>query len=232
MTPTQFTDIGGFGGNDSRAIAVNESGQIVGSSNFPGNGPGHAFRYSNGAMQDLGTLGGTSSSASDINASGQIVDSRTGVPLSLLNPVLGLQSGVFLTKQLTATATTSWDRDRVTNYIYHQDNAVLAQSTPGSGVSQETTGTTLTWSHDLNPLTTTNVSLGYARINLGNPTTVNSATSPNSNENLLTVGISVTYLLGPSLTSWASYSFLDRSSPQPLLRAAANVITVGVRKDF
>src|SRR5438874_5146910 len=169
---------------------------------------------------------------SDINASGQIVDRRTGVPLSLLNPVLGLQSGVFLTKQLTATATTSWDRDRVTNYIYHQDNAVLAQSTPGSGVSQETTGTTLTWSHDLNPLTATNVSLGYARINLGNPTTVNSGTSTNSNENLLTVGMSVTYLLGPSLTSWASYSFLDRSSPQPLLRAAANVITVGVRKDF
>ena len=169
---------------------------------------------------------------SDINASGQIVDSRTGVPLSLLNPVLGLQSGVFLTKQLTATATTSWDRDRVTNYIYHQDNAVLAQSTPGSGVSQETTGTTLTWSHDLNPLTATNVSLGYARINLGSPTNINLGASTNANETLITAGVSVTYLLGPSLTSWASYSFLDRSSPQPLLRAAANVITVGVRKDF
>ena len=169
---------------------------------------------------------------SDINASGQIVDSRTGVPLSLLNPVLGLQAGVFLTKQLTATATTSWERDRVTNYIYHQDNAVLAQSTPGSGVSQETTGATLTWSHDLNPLTTTNVSLGYARINLGSPTNINLGASTNANETLITAGVSVTYLLGPSLTSWASYSFLDRSSPQPLLRAAANVITVGVRKDF
>src|SRR5690242_15623505 len=52
------------------------------------------------------------------------------VPLSLLNPVLGLQADVFLTKQLTATATTSWERDRVTNYIYHQDNAVLAQKHP------------------------------------------------------------------------------------------------------
>jgi uncharacterized protein (PEP-CTERM system associated) len=169
---------------------------------------------------------------SDINASGQIVDSRTGVPLSLLNPVLGLQAGVFLTKQLTATATTSWERDRVTNYIYHQDNAVLAQSTPGSGVSQETTGTTLTWSHDVNPLTTTNVSLGYARINLGSPTNINLGASTNANETLITAGVSVSYLLGPSLTSWASYSYLDRSSPQPLLRAAANVITVGVRKDF
>jgi probable HAF family extracellular repeat protein len=71
----QFTDIGGFGGNFSIAVAINESGQIVGSSNFPGNGAGHAFRYSNGSMQDLGTLGGTSSSASDINASGQVVGS-------------------------------------------------------------------------------------------------------------------------------------------------------------
>jgi probable HAF family extracellular repeat protein len=73
----QFTDIGGFVGNFSIAVAINESGQIVGSSNLPGNGAGHAFRYSNGSMQDLGTLGGTSSSAADINAPGQVVGSSS-----------------------------------------------------------------------------------------------------------------------------------------------------------
>jgi probable HAF family extracellular repeat protein len=72
----KFTDIGSLGGWTT-AAAINESGQIVGSSNLPGNGPYHAFRYSNGSMQDLGTLGGTYSSASDINASGQVVGSAS-----------------------------------------------------------------------------------------------------------------------------------------------------------
>jgi uncharacterized protein (PEP-CTERM system associated) len=169
---------------------------------------------------------------SDVNGFGQIVDSRTGVPLSLLNPVLGVQAGVFRTKQLTGTVTAYWERDRVSTYIYHTDNAVLAESTPGSGVSQETTGATLTWAHDLNPLTTANVSAGFARINLGAPTSVNLSPSRSANENLITAAISITYRLGPSLTSSASYSFLDRSSPHPLLQAAANVFRVGVRKDF
>src|SRR5262249_173706 len=152
--------------------------------------------------------------------------------LLLLNPVLGLQTGVFLTKQLTATLTTSWERDRLAAVVYHLDQAIVAQSTPGSGVSQVTTGTNLTWSHDLNPLTTANVGVGYARINFGPPTSSNSGAPTSANENLITASVSVTYLLGPSLSSWASYSFLDRSSPQPLLQARANVITVGLRKDF
>jgi probable HAF family extracellular repeat protein len=71
----KFTDIGGLGGDGSSAGAINESGQIVGSSSLPVNGATHAFRYSNGSMQDLGTLGGNSSGASDINASRQVVGS-------------------------------------------------------------------------------------------------------------------------------------------------------------
>jgi uncharacterized protein (PEP-CTERM system associated) len=163
-------------------------------------------------------------SISDVNQFGQTIDSRTGIPLLLSNPVLGLQSGVFNSKQLTATATTAWERDQVTALIYHYENAVVGQSTPGSGVSQDTTGANLTWSRDLNPLTTANLGIGYARINLGAPT--------NISEGLLNAGFSVTYLLSSSLTGWASYSFLDRSSPQPQFRVASNVITVGLRKDF
>ena len=50
------------------AFGINDSGQIVGSSQ------GHAFRYSDGVMQDLGTLpGGTGSDGHAINAGGQVV---------------------------------------------------------------------------------------------------------------------------------------------------------------
>ena len=161
---------------------------------------------------------------STVNSLGQTIDSRTGLPILLTNPVLGLQAGVFDTTQLTATATTTWERDQLNALIYHFDSSVVGQTTPGSGVSQTTTGANLTWSHELTPLTSANLGVGYAHNDLGSPT--------NATEDLVNAGVSLTYLLSPSLTGWASYAFLDRTSPQPQFRLESNVITIGLRKNF
>lgn len=69
-----------FVGPGTYASAINNSGQVVGSSEiapFPA-APVHAFRTApespiNPATDDLGTLGGSSSSATHINAFGQVV---------------------------------------------------------------------------------------------------------------------------------------------------------------
>src|SRR5262249_10346246 len=72
-----FTDLGTLGGGDSRPFAVNDSGQVVGSSTLS---PGvvHAFLYSNGVMIDLNalidpSLNVTLSAAYAINNAGQIL---------------------------------------------------------------------------------------------------------------------------------------------------------------
>jgi probable HAF family extracellular repeat protein len=84
-----ITDLGTFGGSQSSANAINNTGQIVGSADLGGtNTPhiSHAFLYSGGVMNDLGVLGVYSngtvvvsvSVAFGINNNGQIVgDSRT-----------------------------------------------------------------------------------------------------------------------------------------------------------
>jgi probable HAF family extracellular repeat protein len=69
-----ITDLGDLGGGESRARAINNSGQVVGWS-LAEDGRRHAFLYSGGVMQDLGTMGGTSSMAEDINDAGQVVGS-------------------------------------------------------------------------------------------------------------------------------------------------------------
>jgi probable HAF family extracellular repeat protein len=60
---------------DSRAYAINNAGEIVGSSSTAIAGGGvHAVLWNAAhVIQDLGTLGGTSSRALDINAAGQVI---------------------------------------------------------------------------------------------------------------------------------------------------------------
>jgi probable HAF family extracellular repeat protein len=66
-------DLGTLGGSHSWASAINDSGQVVGSSYLAGDQNHHAFLYMDAKMTDLGTLGGTSSRANGINESGQVV---------------------------------------------------------------------------------------------------------------------------------------------------------------
>jgi probable HAF family extracellular repeat protein len=71
------TDLGTLGGSFSRALGMNDSGEIVGFSDTAG-GNSHAFLYEDGQMTDLGTLGGGFFSiAEDINDSGEAVGFST-----------------------------------------------------------------------------------------------------------------------------------------------------------
>jgi probable HAF family extracellular repeat protein len=64
---------------NSQATAINDAGDIVGSSDIATPGISHAFLYRNGAMHDLGTLQpGGFSGAVAINASGHITGAAVG----------------------------------------------------------------------------------------------------------------------------------------------------------
>ena len=68
-------DLGTLSGRESSAYAINERGQVVGSSEVPGGSADqrHAFLWQEGSLRDLGTLGGKESTAWGLNERGQIV---------------------------------------------------------------------------------------------------------------------------------------------------------------
>jgi probable HAF family extracellular repeat protein len=71
---TPPVDLGTLGGDFSSALAVNASGQVVGTSNIAGDTAQHAFLWTAaGGMVDLGTLGGSGSAALGINNTAIVV---------------------------------------------------------------------------------------------------------------------------------------------------------------
>ena len=84
-------DLGTFDGSkgtSSAPNAINDAGQIVGSSFYSGNAVQHAFLYQNGSMSDLGTLYGGYSIANGINNAGDIVGESDGAGFLYHNGVM------------------------------------------------------------------------------------------------------------------------------------------------
>lgn len=67
----RMIDVKTLGGAFGYPNALNNHGQVVGSSNLLGDSFAHAFRWQQGVLKDLGTLGGNNSEARSINEEGE-----------------------------------------------------------------------------------------------------------------------------------------------------------------
>jgi probable HAF family extracellular repeat protein len=69
----KMIDLGTLGGTYGFPLALNNRGQVVGTSNLAGDNTAHAFLWDRGRLTDLGTLGGDFSNANAINEAGEVV---------------------------------------------------------------------------------------------------------------------------------------------------------------
>jgi probable HAF family extracellular repeat protein len=140
------------GGNYSFAAAINQRGEIAGTSEndqidpTSGNPEFRAVLWQNDKIMDLGTLGGTASFAAMVNDHGQVIgEALNGVPDPL--SILGLGSGLTLTQ----THAFLWQHGRMHDLgtlggpdswaMYVNDNGQVAGTSYTSDVVDPNTGT-------------------------------------------------------------------------------------------
>jgi probable HAF family extracellular repeat protein len=88
----QLTQLPGLGGLAGSAMAVAETGDIVGYANLPGDRLAHATLWRGGAVHDLGTLGGPRSQALAVNNAGMVAgvaDTGAGDPHAFVYEIDG-----------------------------------------------------------------------------------------------------------------------------------------------
>ena len=110
------TDLGTLGGTTSEAYAINDAGQVVGTSSLASGATTHAFIYSGGRMIDIGALDASyqNSYALGINASGEVVgygDFPSATTDNITHAFLYNGSGIIdLSSALNSTFSGIWSQ--------------------------------------------------------------------------------------------------------------------------
>jgi uncharacterized protein (PEP-CTERM system associated) len=162
--------------------------------------------------------------ASDVTASGQTIDARTLLPLEIHNPLVGLQLSLLRIKRGEVSGYIDNRNDHFSLTAYHEEDLVVAEATVNSGTPTRATALIGNWSHDVTPLTTAQLFLGYSWVTL--------LQTPVVQEQLVSTGASLSYLFNSTLTGTASYTFFNRNANQPSFNLLSNVVLVSLRKTF
>lgn len=133
---------------------------------------------------------------SSVNNSGNLVNNQTGAPVYVGNNLLGTQSRVYRTQEMTIGTTTLLDRDTLTMTAQFSDYTEL-----GTGAVGGTSGITgtVTWIHQLREDLTLNTSGSYGR----------RWSSPGGRSLYVAATGALTYNISATLSGSLSYSFYD-----------------------
>jgi len=72
-----MANLGDLGGTCTNALALNNRGQVTGTSNLVGDQASHPYLWEHGSMRDLGTFGGDFGQGMALNEAGDVVGSAT-----------------------------------------------------------------------------------------------------------------------------------------------------------
>jgi uncharacterized protein (PEP-CTERM system associated) len=181
--------------------------------------------YSSGIITDLQQIESQLSNTT-VNPSGNPVNLDTGAPVSLVNYLTGINTGVNRTSTLTATATALLDRDTISFGLQRENQTPVASA---RGVTPNVPNTTLSASASDRHEISERMSLTAAV--QGGTRTLQSS-SVNQNEQWYSATLQLRYLFSDKLTGYAQYNYIDRLSNTPGVPYYNNIVLVGITRTF
>jgi uncharacterized protein (PEP-CTERM system associated) len=202
-----------------------------------------SFDYTNTVGTQLESLQNQLNN-SVVNSQGQLVNAQTGGPNFVATNALGVQTGVFRYNTLDAALTTTWPRDTVELYGTWsiQTNLTpgnlqsfefvdpstgnivfVAQPVTSTGQSVDVKTANLTWTHELTPDLSLNTAASYSFVRRN---------AIFGNDSAVAAAVGLQYLLSPTTTLSARYSFFDRVSKISGYSLYENALLVGFTKTF
>jgi uncharacterized protein (PEP-CTERM system associated) len=160
--------------------------------------------------------------SSGVDSFGNVVNQATGVPGSLVNPQLSLNSNaVFQFDTARAGLQTQLDRNTLSLFGFYVRRSQLGEPNVGAGLAGGDTGrgVNIGWSRLLTPLFSSHATLGYA-----------SHTA--SNQKTLTGSLSLTYVLGERLTAILHYQYINVDSAAVGSSYQRNQVEIGLTRSF
>jgi hypothetical protein len=188
--------------------------------------------YLTGLQTDLQSISSQLDLAS-LTSTGQAVDAQTGAPLFIGTGGLGVQAGLFRTKALTMSASTTWDRDQVSLSLQWSQNTTVSTVAPNTvvpfgipapPVGSTSRGTTIyaSWVHQLSDVLTLSSGAAYGT----------SRGFGTGDEQSVSASVGIQYLLTETWTTYARYSYFNQVSSTPGVGYYQNLVLVGVTKTF
>ena len=152
-----------------------------------------------------------------LDANGQAINAQTGGPQFLAANGLGVQTGVFRFRTFNASVQTTLTRDTLSAAFTWSEQASL------SGFSNTTDYKTIAvaWSHELTPDMTFSTGASYSIIR-----------RPAGADNAYSFAMALRYVLTPSVSLSARYTFFDRISGVPGYSMYENALLLGITKQF
>lgn len=203
--------------------------------------------YSAGVSSAAETLRDSLANAS-FDALGHPVDATTGAPLTPVSNFYGFNGTIYQSKNLSVTASWLLPRDAFQATISHQTQTPVGNTstllasgggvtfTQGLATTDGTTGT-LSWQHDLSPVTSTNMAVQYGVLHNATPLVLSNgvltATGQQGlDQTLFAVSAGVNWRMTRTLTSTLQYSYTSSDYANGLPGVASNLVVLGLRKTF
>jgi uncharacterized protein (PEP-CTERM system associated) len=148
---------------------------------------------------------------------GALIEDRTGLPIDLADPGLGLENDVFIAKRLDASLIGEYSRDR---FIF---SGLNEKRDFRAGLDETISGAGATWTHALTPQINLLTSVTYRQSEV--------ETGTISNDTITGI-VQVSQRLAPDVVARAALSRAQRMADQSGDEYTENALTLGVRIGF